>query len=264
MIVILLITWLSGGSYFVLLLFWPTEVYNVYGDDPLGIGVRSLPIGFGIIGGAAICLLLIPITKGRVRPLLIVFTALMTAGTGALSIASPHNLQSVYAVLTFASIGVGGVIIPSSIIAQIACPSELIATITAITLSIRYIGGAIAFAVYSNLFFHKFTEYATDLVATKTIVAQHMVNVTVPEGQLLVAEMVELVGNARLRELREIIESSPLVLDRESYRAILASAQEAFARAYRWPYWVSLAFGIVCFFSSFFVQDIGELMAVEG
>lgn len=32
MIVILLITWLSGGNFFVLLLFWPTQIYNVYGE----------------------------------------------------------------------------------------------------------------------------------------------------------------------------------------------------------------------------------------
>ena len=32
MIVILLITFLSGGNYFVMLLFWPTQVYNVYGE----------------------------------------------------------------------------------------------------------------------------------------------------------------------------------------------------------------------------------------
>lgn len=31
MIIILLITFLSGGNYFVMLLFWPTQVYNVYG-----------------------------------------------------------------------------------------------------------------------------------------------------------------------------------------------------------------------------------------
>jgi hypothetical protein len=31
MIVILLITFLSGGNYFAMLLFWPTQVYNVYG-----------------------------------------------------------------------------------------------------------------------------------------------------------------------------------------------------------------------------------------
>lgn len=31
MILILLITFLSGGNFFVLLLFWPTQIYNVYG-----------------------------------------------------------------------------------------------------------------------------------------------------------------------------------------------------------------------------------------
>jgi hypothetical protein len=31
MILMLLITFLSGGNFFVLLLFWPTQIYNVYG-----------------------------------------------------------------------------------------------------------------------------------------------------------------------------------------------------------------------------------------
>jgi hypothetical protein len=40
MIVILLITFLSGGNYFVMLLFWPTQVYNVYGK-PLPLNLDS-------------------------------------------------------------------------------------------------------------------------------------------------------------------------------------------------------------------------------
>jgi amino acid permease len=98
---------------------------------------------------------------------MIVFTAMMTAGTGAVAVSNPDNLNTMYAITTIASVGVGGVIVPSSIIAQIACPDELIATITAITLSIRYIGGAIGFAVYANLFFRKFTMYASDVVAVR-------------------------------------------------------------------------------------------------
>ena len=35
MVLILLITFLSGGNFFVLLLFWPTQIYNVYGMSPL-------------------------------------------------------------------------------------------------------------------------------------------------------------------------------------------------------------------------------------
>lgn len=80
MIITLIITFLSGANFFVLLLFWPTQIYNVYGNDRVGIGIRSLPIGFGILGGAAIALILIPITKGRIKMLMVFWTALMTAG----------------------------------------------------------------------------------------------------------------------------------------------------------------------------------------
>lgn len=38
MIMILLITFFSGGNLFVMLIFWPTQVYNVFGDDPIQIG----------------------------------------------------------------------------------------------------------------------------------------------------------------------------------------------------------------------------------
>jgi hypothetical protein len=34
-IVILLITFLSGGNFFVMLLFWPTQIYNVYSEHEL-------------------------------------------------------------------------------------------------------------------------------------------------------------------------------------------------------------------------------------
>ncbi|KAL1798825.1 hypothetical protein ACET3X_002862 [Alternaria dauci] len=263
MIVILLITFLSGGNFFVMLLFWPTEIYNVYGDDPLGVGIRSLPIGFGIIGGAVICLVLIPITKGRVRELMVFFTAMMTAGTGAMCIARPDNLNVVYAVVTLASVGVGGVIIPSSIIAQIACPDELIATVTAITLSIRYLGGAIGFAVYSNLFFRKATLHLTEIVARKTLAFGGIINPLSAEGLAVIAHVTDLMGHARFEEVKEILATSPEVLQRDAFPAILAASQEAFALAYRWPYWISIAFGGICFILSFFVGNIRNLLTAK-
>ncbi|KAF2129225.1 MFS general substrate transporter [Dothidotthia symphoricarpi CBS 119687] len=260
MIVILLITFLSGGNFFVVLLLWPTQVYNVYGDDPVGVGVRGLPVGFGIILGAVICLVLIPATKGRIRLLMIFFTGMMTAFTGAMAIGTPHNLGTMYAIVTFASLGVGGVIIPCSIIAQIACPDELIATVTAITLSLRYLGGAIGFAVYLNLFEHKVVVSLTDIVATKTLALGLVVNPFRPEGLALIQELTELVGNARFSEVKEILANNPLVLKRDSYGTIIAAAQEAFALAYRWPYYCSIAFGGSCFILSLFVGDIGSLL----
>jgi len=260
MIIILLITFLSGGNFFVMLLMWPTQIYNVYGDDPIGVGVRALPIGFGIIIGAVICLVLIPVTKGRIRLLLIFFTAMMTAGTGAVSIARPDNLGTVYAVVTIASLGVGGVIIPCSIIAQIACPDELIATITAITLSIRYIGGAIGFAVYYNLFYHKVTESLTKLVATELIAYKGIINPLNAAGVATITRVTQLMGNAQFETVKHILATDPQVIQRNAFPQILSATQAAMAQAYRWPYWCSIAFGGTCFLVSFFLGDIDQLL----
>lgn len=194
---------------------------------------------------------------------MIFFTAMMTAGTGSICVSTPHNLNLIYALVTIASVGVGGVIIPSSIIAQIACPDELIATITAITLSIRYIGGAIGFAAYSNVFFRNVTKELTDLVATKTLAMQGIVNPLTPEGLGVIAHITELIDNARFNEVKEILATNPQVIQRDAYPQIIASAQEAFALAYRWPYWISIAFGGVCFILSFFVGDITPLLTAQ-
>jgi hypothetical protein len=44
MIIILLITFLSGGNFFALLIFWPTEVYNVYGKRLDTLLHASMPL----------------------------------------------------------------------------------------------------------------------------------------------------------------------------------------------------------------------------
>ncbi len=263
MIIVLFITFLSGGNFFVLLLIYPTQIYNMYGSDPIGVGTRALPIGFGIIGGAVICLLLIPITKGRIRMLLIFFTAMMTAGTGAMSVARVDNLSTVYGVVTLASLGVGGVIIPCTIIAQIACPDELIATITAITLSIRYVGGAIGFAVYSNLFFHKATEALTQHLAVETLGEMAIVYPFNATGMATIVEITQLMGAAKFDAVKHILATSPVVLQPDKYPVILAAAQQSFSYAYRWPYYVSIAFGAICVILSLFISDIGDLMTAK-
>lgn len=230
------------------------------GDDPVGVGLRSLPIGFGIILGAVICLLLIPVTKGNIRMLLVISSAIMTAFTGAIAIATPQNMSTMYAIVTFASIGCGAVIIPCSIIAQIACPGELIATVTAITLSLRYVGGAIAFAVYSNLFYAKVDEHLTQTLARQTLALGAIINPLTPAGLQTIAHVTELMGNAKFDEVKRILATSAQVLQRNAFPKILAASQEAFARSYQIPYYVSIAFGGLCFILSFFVGDIGPLL----
>lgn len=227
------------------------------GDDPVGVGIRSLPIGFGIIGGAAFALILIPVIKGRTTILIILATAIMTAGTGAMSISTPYNLGATYAVVTIASIGVGAVIIPSSIIAQIVCPPELIGTVTAITLAIRYIGGAIGFTAYYNIFYHKLEGYLVDMVGYAIVAG----GIAAQEDIETIGTLITLASQAMYEDLAAYIAASPTVGQKEiAYDTVIIATREAFALAYRWPYWMSIAFGGVCFLLAFGLKDIRKFL----
>lgn len=253
LILTMIITFFSGGNFFALIFFWPTQSYNIYGNDPIGVGIRGLPIGFCIIGGAVISLVLIGLTKGRIRGIMVFFTALMTAGTGAMAIVEVYNLETVYAVLTLACIGVGGVIVPCSVIVSIICPDDLIATVTALTLSVRVLGGAIGFSIYYNVFYDHFVPLATEYVGFRACVYQLIIL-----NRTLVEQLVTLAGNGEFRELRELtntFENTP-----NAYEVIIGATQVAFAKAYKWVYYISIAFGGISFIAACFLGDIKKYM----
>ena len=80
LVMTLIITFISGANFFAVVLFWPTQSYNVYGHDPIGVGVRGLPGGFGILIGAFVTLWLLSMLRGHNRELLIISSIMMTAG----------------------------------------------------------------------------------------------------------------------------------------------------------------------------------------
>ena len=185
----LVITFISGANFFAILMFWPTQAFNVYGHDPIGVGIRGLPIGFAILAGAVIVLMLLSVLRGHNKELLIASSVLMTAGVGSLAVARVDNLYQLWGLLVLAGLGIGGmslkarvigsflsdtpltietgIVVPASIIckpsfrnsgflcksipdhliATIICPDDLIATVAALTLAIRVIGGSIGYCV---------------------------------------------------------------------------------------------------------------------
>jgi hypothetical protein len=261
MIIIFLITFLSGANFFVLLLFWPTQVYNMYGNDPIGIGIRTLPIGFGIIGGAVIGLVLIGVTKGRTKFLLIFWTAAMTAFTGAISIATVNLDAKTYAMVTLSSIAVGAVIIPCSIIAQVICPSEFIGTVTAITLAIRYIGGAIGFTVYYNVFYHNLEPTLLKLAPEAFADGLQVQIISVEQLESEARRYFTMAAQGQFKQLMESIANEDFILPSgkdTAYGIIINITQRAFQSAYRWPYWISCAFGGACVILALFMRDIRQ------
>lgn len=121
---------------------------KVYGHNPVDVGIRGIPVGFSIMVGAVIVLFLLSIFRGANRVLMIVSSVLMTAGCGAMAVGRVDNMYQLWGILVLAGLGIGGIVVPASIITMIICPDDLIATVAALTLSIRVIGGSIGYCIY--------------------------------------------------------------------------------------------------------------------
>merc|ERR1711959_773606 len=111
----------------------------------------------------------------------------------------------------------------------------------------------IGFTAYYNVFYHKFVTAATRIVGGS--LAEHVTT----DLQTL-TELVTLAGEARFDEARHILTTSSKII--EPYNGqygmdlLINKTQEAFALAYRWPYWMSIAFGGICIVCSLFLKDV--------
>lgn len=247
----LVITFISGANFFSVLMFWPTESFNVYGHDPVDVGIRSLPIGFGILGGACIVLVLLSVFRGHNKELLIVSSVLMTAGCGALSIGRVDNLYQLWGLLILAGLGIGGIVVPASIITTIICPDDLIATISALTLSIRVVGGGIGYTIYYNVFISKFVPLAKTYIGGVMVTQLNITDVAV------IGEVIELTGASLLEEIRHV---PGIAGNEQGYQAVILAGQTAYAEAYKWVYYASIAFGVVSILASCFLGNISKYM----
>ncbi|GIJ90198.1 hypothetical protein Asppvi_009151 [Aspergillus pseudoviridinutans] len=251
----LVITFISGANFFSIIMFWPTQSFNVYGHDPVQVGIRSLPVGFGIMSGACIVLWLLSVLRGHNKELLIVSSVLMTAGCGAMAVARQDNLGQLWGILVLAGLGIGGIVVPASIITTIICPDlahqDLIATISALTLSIRVVGGSIGYTIYYNIFISKFVPNAKHFIGGVMVTK---LNITNPA---YIGEAIELTGASLLEELKTI----PGIAGSETaYNAVVTAGQLAYAESYKWVYYVSIAFGGVSILAACFLGSISQYM----
>lgn len=247
----LIITFISGANFFSVIMFWPTQAFNVYGHDPVGVGIRGMPIGFSILAGACIVLWLLSVFRGHNRELMVVSSVLMTAGTGAIACAHRDNLYAVWGILVVAGLGIGGIVVPASIITTIICPDDLIATVAALTLSIRVIGGCVGYTVYYNVFLSKFVPNAIHYIGGTMVTKLGILNET------LIEEAITYTGASLLEYLHTI---PGIAGNQAAYEAVVYAGQVAYAESYRYVYLASIAFGAVSIVASIFLGNIDKYM----
>jgi len=139
----------------------------------------------------------------------------------------------------------------TDIVPAIICPDDLIATVAALTLAIRVIGGSIGYCVYYNVFVNKFVPAATYYIGGAM---ELKLNITDPE---LIGEAIALTGASLLQDLKVI----PGIADVPgAYELVVAAGQLAYAEAYKYVYYVSIAFGAISVIAACFLGDINKYM----
>jgi hypothetical protein len=168
-----------------------------------------------------------------------------------MAVARQDNLYQLWGILVLAGLGIGGIVVPASIITTIICPDDLIATISALTLSIRVVGGSIGYTIYYNIFISKFVPNAKHFIGGVMVTK---FNITNPA---YIGEAIELTGASLLEELKTI----PGIAGSETaYNAVVAAGQLAYAESYKWVYYVSIAFGGVSILAACFLGSISQYM----
>lgn len=244
----LIITAISGASFFSIIMFWPTQAYNVYGHDPLAIGIRNLPLGFSILSGACIVLAALSYYQ-NIRVLMLVSCIFMTAGGGAMAALRIDNVWLCYVVIIIAGLGIGGIVVPASIITTIICPDELIATVTALSLAIRVIGGALGYCIYYNVFSQKFVGAVHSILIPTAAVTL----------QTQDPEVLTKVVDITVAGLLDLFYEFPNITETQ-VQTLIRAGQESYAVAYPYVYYVSIAFGCISIICAAFLGDIRKYM----
>jgi hypothetical protein len=185
------------------------------------------------------------------KELMIVSSIIMTAGCGSIAYARVDNLNQIWGLLVLAGLGIGGIVVPASIITTIICPDDLIATIAALTLSIRVIGGAVGYTAYYNVFIQKFVPNAIKYIGGTMELELGITNAS------YIQEAIVLTGASLLDGLKEI---PGIAGNQTAYEMVVYAGQVAYAESYKYVYLASIAFGCVSILAACFLGNIDKYM----
>jgi Fungal trichothecene efflux pump (TRI12) len=246
-ILTLFITALAGANFYSLLNFWPLECQQLYGPDPHAVARTVVAFGYSVALGVILVNYGLSLFRGANRELLVLSSCCMTAGVGALAAVNQNNPSLGIGMSFLGGLGVGGIIVPAAIILTIISPDEVIATVTAITLSIRLIGGSIGYAIYFNVFENKLTAVLPANVGIAVIKAGLPIYSVPAFIEALVAQ-----NTTAIAQIKGITPTILLVAEN--------AVKDSYVEGFRQIYLVSIAFGGAAIIASVFLGDIRKFM----
>ena len=168
----------------------------------------------------------------------------MTAFVAGLASVTPNTPARGIVLSFFAGLGVGGLLLPAATILTIITPDEVIATITAATVSIRLVGASIGYSVYFNVLENKLAKILAPNVGTAAA-----------EAGLPSSEIPAFLG-AYLQGNTTALATYPLAV----IGAATDAYKDSYAQAFKLVYLASIPFGVTAIICCLFLRDIRKYM----
>lgn len=257
-----LAAFIAGMNFYSLLNFFPLTYQTVYTPTPIRVGLFGLGYGFSVAGGAAFWNFMLTVFKNHNREVLIVCAVMMSkfassstevctnkrvaAFGGALAAVTPENPAVSVVLGALMGFGAGGLLVPTQTVAISCAPDEHIATVVALSLAARVIGGSIGYAIYYNVFNNKITQRLPVLVAEYAIGAG-----------LPLSSATEFVGTylTAPANITTVAGVTPAIL-----AAAAKGSQWAYAESLQMIWYVSIPFGVCSIIACCFIGDTSKFM----
>ncbi|KAL6232361.1 hypothetical protein BDW75DRAFT_243055 [Aspergillus navahoensis] len=246
MVVILL----AGINYVALLVFWVLEAISVFDSDQVQLGIRTMPYGFCIVGGAIISAALISAFKGHLRLIMTGFCVVQVIGIGCMAAIKTSDISTAWAPLIFSLLGIGGVLVPNQIIVTIICPDDLLATATCLTACLRAVGQVIGTSIFFNQFTSALVANTYSHVVPAAIAAKFY------QFEMLAPMMETLVTTP----WKEWVATAKDMVTAEQAAILHAAVVETFRLAFERVWYISIGFGVAAVLASVLIEDLGALM----
>lgn len=167
----------------------------------------------------------------------------MAAGVGGLAAVTPNTPSLGIGLSALGGFGVGGIIQPAVTMLTIMSPDQIIATISAASISARLTGATIGYAVYFNVLQGKLSQLPT-------VVGNSVVQAGLPKGEA--ANFVTAFLNQNTTALGQF-SSSIINVAKEAMI-------ETYLQGFKMVYFISILFGGSAVVASLFLGDIKKYM----
>jgi len=247
---VLFITFVAGMGLYAAAAFWTQQVHTMWDEDPVRIGILTIPGGFGGALGGYLAGMLIGRHRFLKTNYMLIYGALVKViADAALTTLTPDTLPRALGLGWFSMMGTGWLSVSLIVCIQLTCEDKNIGLATMLLGCMRSSGGAVAVTVYSTLLGNKVKKIIGPNVAKAVAGPPHF---------FPVARLKELIGYLEVGNKKAALalpRANPKVLDLAHH-----AMQWSWTEGFRNVYIAATAFAAVALIAAFFVKDMSKNM----